>query len=125
MRRRLSTAGVVVMLALAPMAVGAQQPDWTAIQYPDGPGCGLYVQFLTADGWEPIVNGKPTAFFPGGAPPSTGQAECLARCREWAASPIVRSLAAGYRKSAFITQVRGTCYLRRTALAPPWVIEVQ
>ncbi|HEY2992651.1 MAG TPA: hypothetical protein VGM22_07565, partial [Methylomirabilota bacterium] len=64
MRRRALTAGLVGVLALAPIAAGAQQPDWTPIQYPDGVGCGLYVQFLTADGWEPAVNGKPSAFFP-------------------------------------------------------------
>ena len=124
MRRRALTAGLVGVLALAPIAACAQQPDWTPIQYPDGVGCGLYVQFFTADGWEPAVNGKPSAFFPGGAPPSTTNAECLAKCHEWADNSIVRTLAAGYRKSFFITQVRGTCYLRRNALSPPRLIEI-
>jgi hypothetical protein len=124
MRRRVWAAGLGVILVLAPMAPSAQQPDWTPIEYPDGTGCGLYVEFVTADGWDPIVNGKPTAFFPGGAPPSTSEAECLARCREWAGSAIVRSLAADYRKSVFITQVRGTCYLRRAALGSPRLIEL-
>ena len=106
------------------MAASAQQPDWTPIQYPDGTGCGLYVEFVTPDGWDPIVNGKPTAFFPGGAPPSTSEPECLARCREWADSPIVRSRATDYPQSVFITQVRGTCYLRRKALAAPRLIDL-
>ena len=111
-------------LVLMPLLAAAQQPDWTAIEYPGGTGCGLYVQFFTADGWEPAVNGTPSAFFPGGAPPSTSEPECLAKCRDWAQSSSVRTLAAGYRKSYFITQVRGTCYLQRRALAPPGVIEV-
>ena len=115
---------VVLSLVLGPLAAWAQQPDWTPIEYPGGTGCGLYVQFFTADGWEPPVNGKTSAFFPGGAPPSTSETECLARCREWAQSSSVRTLAAGYRKNFFITQVRGTCYLQRKALAAPAVIEV-
>lgn len=102
----------------------AGQSDWTPIEYPDGTGCGLYVQFLTADGWEPLVNGKPTGFFPGGAPPGTSEAACRAKCDEWARSGTVRSLAAAYRTSVFITQVRGTCFLRRKALAPPRVLDV-
>lgn len=115
---------VVAWLVLSPLAAGAQQPDWTPIDYPDGTGCGLYVQFFTADGWEPLVNGKPSAFFPGGAPPGTSEADCLARCERWAAAPSVRTLAASYRRSVFITQVRGTCYLKRKALAPPRVLEL-
>jgi len=111
-------------LALLPLTARAQQPDWTPIEYPEGVGCGLYVQFFTADGWEPPVNGKSSAFFPGGAPPSTSEPECLAKCREWAQSSIVRTLGAGYRTRYFITQVRGTCYLQRKALAPPGVIEI-
>jgi hypothetical protein len=82
------------------------------------------VQFFTAAGAEPLVNGRPTGFFPGGAPPSTSESDCLARCGEWAGSGIVRTLAAGYRKSAFITQVRGTCYLKRQALAPPRLLDL-
>lgn len=115
---------VVVWLVLLPLGAAAQQPDWTPIEYPDGVGCGLYVQFFTAAGAEPLVNGRPTGFFPGGAPPSTSESDCLARCGEWAGSGIVRTLAAGYRKSAFITQVRGTCYLKRQALAPPRLLDL-
>ena len=119
----LGQALAVAGLVLVPLAASAQ-PDWTPIEYPDGAGCGLYVQFFTADGWEPLMNGKPTGFFPGGAPPSTSEPECLARCRDWATSPIVRSLTASYRKSVFITQVLGTCYLQRKALTSPGVIEI-
>jgi hypothetical protein len=117
-------AVAALALVLIPLAAAAQQPDWTPIEYPDGTGCGLYVQFFTADGWEPPRDGKSSAFFPGGAPPTTPEPECLAKCRDWAQSSIVRTLAAGYRKSYFITQVRETCYLQRKALAPPGVIEV-
>ena len=120
---RLGRALVAASLVLVPLGAAAQ-PDWSPIEYPDGAGCGLYVQFFTADGWEPLVNGKPTGFFPGGAPPSTSEPECLAKCRDWASSAVVRSRAAGYRRSVFITQVRGTCYLQRKALATPGVIEL-
>jgi hypothetical protein len=121
---RLSRLVPALSLALAPLGAWAQQPDWTPIEYPNGTGCGLYVQFFTADGWEPPLNGTSSAFFPGGAPPTTSEPECLAKCRQWAQNSIVRTLAAGYRKNYFITQVRGTCYLQRKALAAPAVIEV-
>ena len=124
MSGRAARALLVVALVLLPLAARAQQPDWTPIEYPDGAGCGLHVQFFTADGAEPSMNGKPTAFFPGGAPPSTSESECLARCGQWAAGSIVRTLAAAYRKSASVTQVRGTCYLRKNALGAPRVIDV-
>ena len=97
MSGRAARALLVVAFVLLPLPVRAQQPDWTPIEYPDGAGCGLHVQFFTADGAEPSVNGKPTAFFPGGAPPST---------------------------SASVTQVRGTCYLRKNALGTSRVIDV-
>ena len=123
MRRRPVAVALGLLLALAPLGARAQQPDWTPLQYPDGVGCGLYVQGLTADGWEPPADGKPSAFFPGAAPPSTSETECAAKCREWAASPSVGGRAADYRKRFFITQVRGTCYLRRQALGPSRVID--
>jgi hypothetical protein len=122
-RPRLASRILGLTLALAPSVALAQPPDWTAILYPDGVGCGLYVQFLTPDGWEPPGDGQPSAFFPGGAPPSTSAPECVAKCREWAASPSVSRRAADYRKRFFITQVRGTCYLRRQALGAPRVID--
>ena len=115
-------AMLAVALVLLPLTARAQ-PDWTPIEYPDGPGCGLHVQFFAADGSEPVVNGKRTACIPVGAPPSTSESECLARCGEWAGSSIVRTLAAAYRRSASVTQVRGTCYLRRSALGSPRVID--
>lgn len=117
--RALGLAGAVMLPLTA-----AGQSDWTPIEYPDGTGCGLSVQFLTPDGWEPVVNGKPTGFFAGGAPPGTSEAACRAKCDDWAGSDAVHSLAAAYRRSVFITQVRGTCYLRRQALAPPRVLDV-
>jgi len=122
MPRRLP-AVVVAVLAVLPTVAGAQ-PDWKPLQYPDGVGCGLYVQFFTADGWEPIVNGKRVGLFAGSAPPSTSEADCVAKCGEWAASPRVGSLTADYRKKFFVTQVRGTCYLRRQVVGPPRVLEI-
>jgi hypothetical protein len=119
--RRL-VAGLVWLAALSPPASGAAEPDWSAIQYGDGVGCGLHVQFFRADGSEAMASGKPTAFFPGGAPSATGETDCRRRCREWAGLSIVKTLAAGYRTKLGVTKVTGTCYLQRRALDPPQVI---
>lgn len=119
---RAAAALVVLWLGLFPSRGGAAEPDWTAIQYGDGVGCGLFVQFFAANGTEPTVGGKPTALFPGGAPPSTSESDCLGKCREWADNPIVKTLAAGYRKNLGVTRVTGTCYLQRRPLGQPQAI---
>jgi hypothetical protein len=113
---------LAVLVGVAPLGGRAAEPDWTAIQYSDGVGCGLFVQFFAADGTEPTVRGRPTAFFPGGAPPSTSESDCLGKCREWADNSIVKTLAAGYRKNRGVTKVTGTCYLRRRPLSLPQAI---
>ncbi len=59
---------IALVLSLAPIGPAEAEPDWTAIEYADGVGCGLFVQFSTAVGTEPTVDGRRTGFFPGGAP---------------------------------------------------------
>lgn len=123
MRRRLRAATALVgLLGVAPAGGCAAEPDWTPIQYGEGVGCGLLVQFFTADGREPMADGKPTAFFPGGAPPSTRASDCLDKCREWANLSIVKTLTAVYQANLAVTKVAGTCYLQRRPLGPPQAI---
>jgi hypothetical protein len=119
---RAAAALVALGRGLFPSSGGAAEPDWTAIQYGDGVGCGLFVQFFVASGTEPTVGGRPTAFFPGGAPPSTSESDCLGKCREWANTSLVKTLAAGYRKNLGVTRVTGTCYLQRRPLDQPQAI---
>ena len=122
--RAAAAAPVVLLVGMAPVGRGAAEPDWTAIQYGDGVGCGLFVQFFAANGTEPTVGGRPTAFFPGGAPPSTSESDCLGKCREWADNSVVKTLAAGYRKNLGVTRVTGTCYLQRRPLGQPQAIGI-
>ncbi len=101
---------VALVLALAPIGPARAEPSWTALEYAAGVGCGLFVQFFTADGSEPTVDGRLTGFFPRGAPPSTSPSECLSRCRQWAGVSSVKTLAAGYRARLAVTKVTRTCW---------------
>jgi hypothetical protein len=109
---------LMAVVALAPMGTTAAQPDFSMIQYGEGIGCGLYVQMLKADGTEATKDGKPTGYFPGGAPPSTSPAQCLAKCDEWAASSFVKDVGSVYGRLG-VTKVTGTCYLQGKPIAPP------
>jgi hypothetical protein len=115
---------VVGLLGLSTVIGDAAEPDWAPIQYGDGVGGGLFVRFFDANGGEPTVEGKATAFFPGGAPPGTSEFECLSRCSRWAESSIVKTLAIGYRKNLGVTRVTGTGFLQRRPLGPPRVVAV-
>jgi hypothetical protein len=103
----------------------AAEPDFSAIQYGDGLGCGLYVQFLKADGKEALKDGKPTGFFPAGAPPATSPEACTAKCREWSSSSIVKLTGEIYRKSLDVTKVFGTCYLQGKPLSAPTLVNTE
>ena len=62
--------------------------------------------------------GATAAYFPGGAPPSTSPAQCLAKCDEWAASSFVKDVGTAYGGLG-VTKVTGTCYLQGKPIAPP------
>ena len=108
------------MAVVVPAAIGATaaEPDFSMIKYGDGIGCGLYVRMLKADGTEATKDGKPTGYFPGGAPPSTSPSQCLAKCDEWAASSFVKDVSTVYGKLG-VTKVTGTCYLQGKPIATP------
>ena len=110
------------IVALSAMVATAAEPDFSMIQYAEGVGCGLYVQFFKADGTEATKDGKPLGFFPGGAPPSTNPSSCLAKCDEWAGSSFVKDTRTMLGKTLGVTRVTGTCYLQGKPLAAPRVL---
>jgi hypothetical protein len=113
---------LAAIVAVSAMVATAAEPDFSMIEYGEGVGCGLYVQFFKADGTEATKEGKPLAFFPGGAPPSTNPSSCLAKCDEWAGSSLVKDTRTILGKTLGVTRVTGTCYLHGKPLAAPRVL---